>query len=273
MLIHIKYVLTSQKHIKIFTLIILSLFISSCSSFGSNTPATIKKDISKVAFTVPTKEQIIIIYNHGTSRPQEQERCGMFYNKPPASLRGVRDYRTLIYSLCSTSTESPVPSAAGKQVYLRKQEISHAINSFLDRGIHPKNLFLAGHSNGGWTSLMMMKNVNERFNGAIAFAPAFAGKRSEISFAPWWREVARPKQIKDMLSASQMDALVFAYPNDEYNRPEDLLFLKKHYPSSVTFVVDDCNFSPAHQSYRYDCHVKKTQDRIKQFIESQLASW
>lgn len=255
------------------TYLLILVFISGCSSLGTNTPMSIKRGISGVQFSVPPSEQIVIIYNHGISRPQKRENCAMFYNKPPASLAGLRDYRTLVYSLCSTATESPVPSSAGKQVYFRKKEINHAIDGFFSRGVLAKNLFLAGHSNGGWTSLMMMKDVNQRFNGAIVFAPAFAGKRNEVNIAPWWRNVARPRQIKDMLKAREMDALVFAYPNDDYNRPQDLQFLLKQYPQTVTFVIDDCNYRPAHLSYRHDCHRQQTQQRIKQFIQSQRASW
>ena len=104
---------------------------------------------------------------------------------------------------------------------------------FCHEELQPKNLFLAGHSNGAWTALMMMKDVNTRFNGVIAFAPAFAGKRSEISFAPWWRNTTRPRQIKEMLTAPRMDALVFAYENDAFNRPQELQFL----PNQLSITV------------------------------------
>jgi len=127
----------------------------------------------------------VIIYNHGISRPQQREPCFLSYNQPPKSLTALRDNKTLVYQLCSTSTEAPAISSAGKQVYLRKIEINYAIDAFQARGVLPKHLFLAGHSNGAWTSLMMMRDVNKRFNGVIAYAPAFAGKRNEVNIAPW----------------------------------------------------------------------------------------
>lgn len=260
---------------KILVILLLALLLSACSNMGSNTKTGIQKQINTVAFSAPPDQQIVIIYNHGISAPQQRESCYMWYNKPPRSLLDLTDGHLLVYPLCSTAVESPLPSSAGKQVYLRKQEISHAIDAFLARGILPRNLFLAGHSNGGWTSLMMAHDTDKRFNGVIAFAPAFAGKRKEQKLFPWWRQKARPKQIKDMLSAPKMDALVFAYENDAYNRPQDLRFLSDHYPfkegHGVDLVSYGCNRFNAHQTYRNDCRLTETKKTILQFIQNQIA--
>jgi len=260
---------------KIIILMLFIQFMSACSSMGANTRESINKQINSVAFSAPPDQQIVIIYNHGISAPQQQEPCYMPYNKPPPSLQQLAGSHLLVYSLCSTSVESPLPASAGKQVYLRKQEISHAIDAFLARGILPRNLFLAGHSNGGWTSLMMSRDTDKRFNGIIAFAPAFAGKRKEDKLFPWWRKKARPEQIEDMLGAPRMDALVFAYENDPYNRPQDLQFLADHYPlqngHGVKLVSYSCNRFNAHQTYRNDCRLTETKQTILQFIQSQIA--
>ena len=251
-----------------------SVFLMACSSLGTNNKASVNDSIQQLRFTSPSAEQRVIIYNHGISRPQQKERCYLSYNKPPASLTALIDDKTMIYNLCSTSTESPAITSAGKQVYLRKIEIDFAIDAFLARGIDPKHIFLAGHSNGAWTSLMMMREVNKRFNGVIGFAPAFAGKRKEVTIAPWWRKSVRPKQIKDMLGASRMDALIFAYDNDAYNRPQDLEFLQYHYPltnhSGVDLVSYDCGLRNAHQTYRKDCRQRLSSKKIAEFIQTQI---
>ena len=255
----------------------LLLFLSACSSLGQNTKSSISKNIQGLKFSSPVSQQRVIIYNHGITRPQQTEPCYLSYNRPPTSLMALIDNKTMVYRLCSTAIEAPVISSAGKQVYLRRIEINHAIDAFIARGIQPRHLFLAGHSNGGWTSLMMMRNVNKRFNGVIAYAPAFAGKRSEVRFAPWWRNTVRPNQIKDMLKAPSMDALVFAYENDAYNRPQDLEFLRANYPlvgaSGVDLVAYDCGLRNAHQTFRNDCRFVNTSHRIKQFIDKQIEAW
>ena len=215
-----------NKSVKLTAIVVLlGMLISACSSLGGNSKTAVANRIQQLKFTSPSEQQRVIIYNHGIQRPQQIEPCFIHFNKPPKSILALRDNKTLVYKLCSTATESPAISSAGKQVFLRKLEINFAIDAFLARGILPKNIFLAGHSNGGWTSLMMMQDVNKRFNGVIAFAPAFAGRRKEASYAPWWRKTVRPNQIKEMLKASEMDALVFAYENDAFNRPQELEFL------------------------------------------------
>jgi len=262
-------------------LLSVTLFLSACSSLGSNSKASITENIQKLKFPSPSSQQRVIIYNHGISRPQHVEPCYLAYNQPPKSLTALRDNKTLVYRLCSTSTEAPAISAAGKQVYLRKIEINYAIDAFLSRGVQPKHLFLAGHSNGAWASLMMMSDVNERFNGVIAFAPAFAGRRDEVNIAPWWRNTVRPNQIEDMLGAPTMDALVFAYENDAYNRPQDLLFLKDRYPfknkadksGGVDLITYDCGLHNAHVTYRNDCRLTETTTRIRSFVNNQIKVW
>jgi hypothetical protein len=123
----------------------------------------------------------------------------------------------------------------------------------------------------------MMHDVNKRFNGVIAYAPAFAGRRDESNIYPWWRKTVRPKQIKEILSAPEMDALVFAYENDAYNRPQDLQFLSDHYPltptGGVDFVAYGCKKYFAHLTFLNDCRLKDTTMRVRRFVESQIGSW
>ncbi|MGK0270465.1 MAG: pimeloyl-ACP methyl ester carboxylesterase [Cocleimonas sp.] len=270
-----KLMIKALRSFSIFGFLIVSL--SACSSLGSNSKKSIAQSIQGLQYSNPISQQRVIIYNHGISRPQQTEPCYLPYNKPPKSLTALIDDKTMVYRLCSTATEAPAISSAGKQVYLRKIEIDYAIDEFLSRGIQPRHLFLAGHSNGGWTSLMMMQEVNKRFNGVIAYAPAFAGKRSEISYAPWWRKTVRPNQIKDMLKAPRMDALIFAYENDAYNRPKELEFLPSNYPlsgsSGVDLVSYDCGLRNAHQTFRKDCRLRNTSERIQTFINNQIKFW
>ena len=259
-------------------LLCLPLILSACSSFGDNTKTSIAKDIQNIKFSSRSSQQRVVIFSHGIHRPSV-EICNDFNNKPPRSLMALVDNKTLVYHFCSSAIESPL--SPGKQVYLRRIEIDHAIDAFLARGIQPKHLFLAGHSNGAWTSLMMMRDVNQRFNGVIAFAPGFSGKRSDVRIAPWWRNKVRPKQIKEMLKATSMDALVFSYENDAYNRPQDLQFLRKNYPlktvnnklTGVDLVSYDCGLKNAHLTYRNDCRLKETTSRIRLFVNDQINTW
>ena len=76
------------------------------------------------------------------------------------------------------------------------------------------------------TLVILKFGENEKlFNSAIIFAPAFAGPRHETKKYPWWREEARPAHIKEITKAKFIDVLVFAYEDDDFNRPEELKFL------------------------------------------------
>src|SRR5690606_41086873 len=73
---------------------------------------------------------------------------------------------------------------------------------------HPLSLhdalpILAGHSAGGWSALMATLEYGDQFNGVIAFAPAFAGRRSEVLRYPRWRRKIRPQQIEHLLQAKR----------------------------------------------------------------------
>ena len=60
----------------------------------------------------------------------------------------------------------------GSYIDKRKREINKVLDQLISVGIKPENIFLTGYSAGGWTSLMMMDQVEKKFNSAIVFAPA-----------------------------------------------------------------------------------------------------
>jgi len=206
----------------------------------------------------------IIIFSHGTTRPQRRENCTKSYNKIPTSLSILKkSNRTFFYYLCSTAIDGGI---TGSYIYKRKKEINKVLDQLISVGVKPKNIFLTGFSAGGWTSLMMMDQVGEKFNSAIVFAPAFAGPRSETNKYPQWRKIERPRQVKKMLKAKVVKALIFAYEDDAFNRPKDLNFLKENYPNSVELIGYKCG--NGHSTARKDCRLKKTKKIIKEYIES-----
>ena len=206
----------------------------------------------------------IIIYSHGTDRPHKRENCTKSYNQIPQSLKILKKADdTYFYYLCSKATDG---SEAGSFIYKRIKEIDNVLDQLISKGVRPENIFLAGYSAGGWASLMMMDRVENKFNSAIVFAPTFSGSRSEINQYPVWRKEARPRQIKQMTKAKIVKALIFAYEDDAFNRPQELIFLKKKYPSSVKLVGYTCN--QGHGTMHNDCKITKTKKIIKNYIEN-----
>ena len=208
----------------------------------------------------------IIIFSHGTGRPQKREDCTKKYNQIPKSLAFLAEMdNTFFYYLCSKATDKGV---TGSFVYKRKKEINNVLDQLISLGVKPKNIFLTGFSAGGWTSLMMMDQVDKKFNSAIVFAPAFAGPRSETNKYPQWRKVERPRQIKKMIEVKNIKALIFAYEDDKFNRPKELDFLIKKYPNSVKLVGYNCG--KGHNTMNNDCKGSETKKIIKNFFNEQL---
>ena len=210
------------------------------------------------------KDLKIIIYSHGTGRPQKKENCTKSYNKIPRSLKILKEFdNTYFYYLCSKATDEGV---LGSYIDKRKIEINKVLDQLISVGVKPENIFLTGYSAGGWTSLMMMDQVGKKFNSAIVFAPAFAGPRSEIKKYPIWRKIVRPRQVKEIIEAKIIKALIFAYEDDAFNRPQELNFLKEKYPTSIKLIGYKCG--KGHSTVDEDCKIKKTKEIIKNYFQN-----
>jgi pimeloyl-ACP methyl ester carboxylesterase len=196
------------------------------------------------------RDRKVIVYSHGTSRPQQREDCSKSYNRVPDTLTALDTLPNWdIFYLCSVATDGGTP---GSYIYKRKAEILSVVDEIIAAGVPPQNIFLAGHSAGAWSSLMAMDAVDQKFNAAILFAPACCGPRSEESIYPVWRTRIRPRQVSEMTSFPEMNALIFAFSNDRFNRPQELGFLSETFPESVTVVVPECGRS--HGSHLSDCN-------------------
>jgi pimeloyl-ACP methyl ester carboxylesterase len=236
------------------------LALSGCVSYPDTSGFLIKPATSL------TPNTTVIIYSHGTRNSQRRENCHAYGNQIPNSLRAIANETTLIYFLCSQVKEGIRKKTAGEYIYKRVNELDKVITRLYQHGIKPHNIFLAGHSAGAWSSLMAKRYLNSKFNGVIAFAPAFAGKRSAEKKYPWWRQRVRPAQIQDMLKTPLIKALVFAYDGDAYNRPQDLRFLTNKYPNTVTMVAYRCNNHNPHLTHIEDCRQRQTTQAIVDFI-------
>ena len=217
----------------------------------------------------------VIVYMHGTTRPQRRENCETSYNVPPKSLATLALHtangtitNSHIYFLCSTATDD---GSAGSYIFKRARELRTHLDLLADAGVKPRNIFVAGHSAGGWTALMAMSDARTRFNAAIVFAPACCGPRKEESRYPVWRQKIRPFQISRITAAPHLRVLVFAYNDDPFNRPQDLGFLTAHDPTGATLVGYDCGHG--HATHRFDCRLANTKTIISNYIAARKANF
>ncbi len=210
----------------------------------------------------------IIIYSHGTTSSLNKEDCSKSVNNVPDSILALEEeLETYVFYLCS---DIGGPGAPGSYVVKRSYEIKKTIENFLSLGVKPKNIFIAGQSAGGWSSLLLMDYVDVLFNAAIVTAPAMAGKRKTRDLR--WSQ-ARSRQIKRMMDYKKIDSLVFAYYGDPYEQPEDLQFLTDSFPETVKMIAYSCGYGDAHGTAQYDCLEYKTIKIIKEYINQQRNSF
>ncbi|MGE4010804.1 MAG: alpha/beta hydrolase, partial [Alphaproteobacteria bacterium] len=110
------------------------------------------------------------------------------------------------------------------KVQKRAKDIEALIVDALAQGVPPEQIFVAGHSAGAWASLLVARRGQVKIGGYILFAPAFAGHYSARQ--PGWWDLQN-RLAKYIGEAEQIDALVYAFENDKFNRVEDLRFLSR----------------------------------------------
>lgn len=266
--------------LKVLAQICLLVAVAGCAS-GSNTTGFITASLN----TQPTARSYdgqvppirlteataatVVVYSHGTVRPRARENCGLWFNAVPESLLALeKNSRIHIYFLCSEATDGNI---RGSYISARTREIDTTLDKLIAVGVSPRNIFLAGHSAGGWASLMMVTKAGQKFNAVIAFAPACCGPRSEASVYPAWRGEVRPSQVREMLEVERIEALVFGYDDDRFNRPEDLRFLTEAFPDSVKLIGYDCG--NGHSTHLSDCRLTETTRLVRDYVRDRQAAF
>lgn len=259
-------------------LLLFTLFLIGCNSDSASTktgflsdtpgatPVSYEYDGARPPIQIQNAEnKVVLIYSHGTSNSWAQEDCEHWGNDVPDSLLQQRSEQVLIFYLCSTATESR-NDQLGEYIYRRLAEVEDILDELMIAGMEPDNIFLTGHSAGGWTSLMAASYFPEKFNAAIAFAPAFAGPRQQNEEDTQRRDKVIAGQSEDMLTAQERHALIFAYYNDRFERPEDLEFLVNAYSDTIRMVGYECVGTNGHVTHLRDCREEETIAIIDEFI-------
>ena len=199
-------------------------------------------------------------------------------------------------------------SIAEEKLNGRVDEVVRLTDRLIAKGADPRRIFLIGHSFGGWVALTVLKMQPLKINSAVVSAPASSQKvdYSKISYerllesgscdAPSTgvqRVICRQGSKKTELlhaflkkSADQylqnykhqkaflrsgnapLSVLVFTYPKDVYNTPEDLVWLSQI--PGVDFVVESCGEDASHETFYDGCFEKYNAQRIENFIVKKL---
>jgi pimeloyl-ACP methyl ester carboxylesterase len=216
------------------------------------------------ALTGDPAKAVVLIVNHGTYRPQRRHQCNEGRDVPAVVRDLAEAHAWMIHYLCSTATDDGVD---GSYTYKRADEILAVVADYRGRGVPAERIFLFGHSAGGWSSLMAARKDHRGFNAIIAFAPAFAGPRHEEAQYPKWRRELAPAQTAYLREAKRIEALIFAYSDDDFDRPRELTPLES-IPGLRLLAFDACN--SGHGTTYTECFREGAKVEIEDYIKTRL---
>jgi len=195
---------------------------------------------------------LLLIWNHGSFPDNKIDKCkkipkfGYEWEGAiiPAVLKlhdkKVNNLTIKIYRLCSgvkgmnvneqkkmrkLITQGKKIDAYSEFKQLKRQNIIlNKAEEFLNDGF--ENIVLVGYSAGGWASLNLISRFPEKFKGAIAINPAFAGPKKE-----WQKDLPewgffREQQVDIFKKNETLNAILFAHTNDNFEDPTTLSFFK-----------------------------------------------
>jgi hypothetical protein len=179
------------------------------------------------------KAVVLVIYSHGSLAENIADSC--IPDSPTetplnvlGSLEGMKlGTRTLsVLAFCTPSKlggfNASLRSGEPK-IQKRIGELKTLVKALLGAGFPAQQLVLMGHSAGAWASLSVAAEAKNPYAAVIAFNPAFAGTFAD-RHEGWWE--LRNDLGQDMAKASELKALVYVIEEDQFERPEDLAFLR-----------------------------------------------
>ncbi len=211
-----------------------------------------EKGIPYSSDLITDKENILLlIWNHGSGPDTKIDKCkkkpkfGYTWDGavPPVILefhnKKINNLEIKIFRLCSgvkgmsgkeqdrifdlIKKKKNIDRYSELKQQKRQKIIFQEVEKFIEEGF--KNIVIGGYSAGGWASLNLISRYPDKFKGAIAFNPAFAGPKRE-----WNKELPnwgffREEQINELQKTDTLNALVFLHSNDEFETPVTLSFL------------------------------------------------
>ena len=192
------------------------------------------------------KDKIIIIYNHGSDENDKPSKNCQWKNNVRnfAALSGkkIKNKEILVYSFCSDNLggddwkifwkKKDVKYQGTPKLEKRVEANHELIEKFINLGVPNNQIFITGHSCGGWLTMMFMAKYPNKIAGGISTHHACYGKLStkykvkkvgeEEALKKFEKKkpVAsyfRTSQIKAISEAKNLPVLIFTHPKDPFD--------------------------------------------------------
>ena len=192
------------------------------------------------------KDKIIIIYNHGSDENDKPSKNCQWKNNVRnfAALSGkkIKNKEILVYSFCSDNLggddwkifwkKKDVKYQGTPKLEKRVEANHELIEKFINLGVPNNQIFISGHSCGGWLTMMFMAKYPNKIAGGISTHHACYGKLStkykvkkvgeEEALKKFEKKkpVAsyfRTSQIKAISEAKNLPVLIFTHPKDPFD--------------------------------------------------------
>lgn len=243
---------------------LLALILAGCAGPKSYFHAGGATSLPAMDLSSPDRT-IVVLYTAGADSNDSPAPCREGGGVPPVllALAGVvlNGKTVVIHGYCPASVGN---MAAGQSMSeARAPELEQVIRGYLAQGIAERNIFVAGHSMGGWAAILVAARRQVEIGGVIAFAPA-NGVWTRDRRGPYqWAAYARQRTATESLP--RLEALIYMFERDPFNGPEDLAFLQA-VPGVDYVAAPACAPGSPHNTASRGCFRDAEQERIRRFI-------
>ena len=192
------------------------------------------------------KEKIILIYNHGSKENDKPSKNCQWKNNVRnfASLSGkkINKKEILVYNFCTDN-----PGGDDWKVFWKGKDVKYngipklekrvtanyeLVEKFINIGVPKNQIFITGHSCGGWLTMMFLAKYPNKVAGGISTHHACYGQLSrqykvkKVGVEEALKKFEKKKPVAAYFRKTQIDAinkaknlpvLIFTHPKDPFD--------------------------------------------------------
>jgi predicted alpha/beta hydrolase family esterase len=220
---------------------------------------------------VNPKESIVVLWTPGSNHNELAQPC-YYAAGAPDLIYDLQDViidgkQVIVHGFCSRAVGNLGTGRSMSEA--RAPELEDFVRKYIEQGVPAKQIFVSGHSMGGWAAVLVGARKKVEIGGFIAFAPANGIWTSDRRTSGHWAAVARQKTAVEDLD--RLDGLLFLFESDPYNSPKDLAFMKE-IPGIDFRAIPACGRESPHRLYDYYCFKLNHRDDVRKYIEKRVTS-